>query len=345
MFSNNLYHPVKVLTHRGIIELKNINPGDYVYEYGTGKLLKVIGVTLPSRSIIHRIVYSDGRIDFVNQLNDIYIGNGIINLQLVDHLTKLSPIYQYPINFCTGTNRTLNPDPYVAGALLLYGDTNDEYLNLPYYLNGINDVLSNKYSIEYASDYIDSEGKVYFKYTGDHRNNRIVWKDFFNEDINNNKDQIIPLKYFYSSIKDRIQLIRGIFDIGYNPELFRNNTIGIVSNDENKLKLVQQILWSLGILSKVKYDYLIDPIHGNKWKLEIIDMNNGYPGLTYLIDNIEYLLSNNDKFYKKFLNTIDYVSFKDFNYTYKTNGFMSNLILEKPKALYLNDKFLPRVSE
>ena len=38
---------------------------------------------------------------------------------------------------------------------------------------------------------------------------------------------VIPSIYAKGSIKERIQFIRGAFDIGYSKKIFPNNTIGV----------------------------------------------------------------------------------------------------------------------
>lgn len=344
MIGSRPYYPINILTNRGVVELKNIIPGDYVYEYKTGNLLKVIGIDEPCESLITHVIYNDKRIEYVRESDSIYTGNNIIESRFINSQTKFTDITQYPIELKNRVTTLLDPDPYLAGAFLTYGIINDPYVNLPYYMTGINDVFSNKYSIEYASNSVGLDGRVYFKYINDPSGKRITWKQLFGEDIKLDK---LFQKYLMSSIKNRTQFIRGIFDMGYSPALFRNNKIGVVCSSKTTLEMIQNILWSLGILSKVEYDDFIDPYHNNKYKLEIIDKHIGYPGFTYILENIEYLLDKDNQiisYEPQFTLKIRSNSSPHTGGFYLSYGTMGNLVLEKPKALYLTSQFLPRVS-
>lgn len=343
----NEYYPINVLTHSGIVELSYIVPGDYVYEYKTGNFLKVLNVTKPTKCIIYQITYNDKRIDFIGNNDFIFTGKNIIDVTSVNRNTTFSEIIQNPINFNKVVIPNIDPDPYLAGAFLIYGDYNDKYINLPYDMNGINDVFLNKHSVTSILSE-SNNNKIYFKYTGDHENKKITWNRFFNtySNINinkrNKKSPIVPSIYSRGSIKDRIQFIRGVFDVGYSSKIFKNNTIGIIHNNVRNLKQIQEILWSLGILSKIEFDKYINS--NNKYKLEILGKYNGYPGFIYNINEIENLLSNNIINSDKFKLSIDKISNNNISGLRYNIGYMSNLILEKPQAIYLNDKFLPRVS-
>ena len=65
MIGSMIYHPINVLTDKGITEIKNILPGDKVFEYRTGELLEVLDVCEPKHSLIHKITYNDRRVEFI----------------------------------------------------------------------------------------------------------------------------------------------------------------------------------------------------------------------------------------------------------------------------------------
>ena len=117
--------------------------------------------------------------------------------------------------------------------------------------------------------------------------------------------------------------------------MFKDNTVGIVSKYEDRLKLFQKMLWSVGVLSKVTYDPLIDRKYNNNFKLEIIGEYQGYPGFTYLVDSIEHLLLKDNEiisYEPMHVLEISNISLCDQSGHNHAKGYMKNLILEKPKA-------------
>jgi hypothetical protein len=348
MLDTKSYYPINVLTNRGKLELKDVLPGDYVFEYKTNNLLKVIGVSDPEYSNIYRISYNDGRSQLVPCNGSIYTGSNIVSMIEKDN-SILEPISQYPICFNTKVSAPLDPIAYLAGAFLIYGDYNDKYLNLPFELYGINSVFSNHYSVNYESTPVSgSNSKVYFIYNHNHKIEKIQWNQIFIDKVigattGGISDIIIPDEYMKASIKERCKFIRGIFDMGYSPKLFSNNKVGVVNESHEKLLAVQEMLWSLGVLSEITCDIFAKK---NKYILTILGEYNGYPGFTYLIDHIEYLLNADNKIinHESSFN----VSINDIKSNHisgnQYQGYMSNLILEKPKALYIDGSYLPRVS-
>lgn len=342
--NNVKYYPINIPTQRGIIELKDIVPGDYVFEYKSSEPIKVIDIPKPTKSKIYKVTYSDGTTQYVNDSDYIYTGTSIVPVYSVSTDTTFNDIRCYPIKYNNKVYSPLDPDPYIAGAFLIYGDYEDEFINLPSYMTGINEVFAHKYSVEYDMDHINDVSKMYFKRIGDIDNKTITWKEFFNgEDIN----KIIPNKYAYASIKDRVQFIRGVFDTGYLLKIFRDDTVGIVNKSEERLKELQKILYSLGIISKVSYDTAIDPGNNNNYKLEIGGMHHGYPGFTYLINNIEHLLKCDNElisYIPPFSISLNKISLMYDISSSDRKGYVGNLILEKPNIMYVADNFLPRIS-
>lgn len=336
MIGKNEYYPIKVHTQRGLIDLRHIFPGDKVIEYKTGNLLEVKKVYNHIYGKIYDVYYNDKRHSIYLDKDFILNGNNLIRIFDINKNTIFSEIKQYPIKkFNNKIRSPLNPDAYITGAFLMYGDLYDKYINLPYDMDGINSVLEYKYDVDYSINPITS-GKVYFRYKANYKDDMIDWNQFFGRyDIPKITD------YIYTPIKDRIQFIRGVFDTGFNKNI-SPYSIAISNKSENKLIEFQKILLSVGILSKVTYDPNFDKKHhDNNFKLEVIGDYDGYPGLFYDIDNIDHNLNNDNKiilYDPKFRLMIDKLV------PFKTSGIMSNIKLEKPNALYIDENFLPRVS-
>ena len=340
MFGENEYYPRRVLTNKGVLDVKDIIPGDYVYEYKTGEMIKVLGISNPVRGFFTDIQYSNGIIKTILNSDKIFNGKNIVNINSFEKNIN-NKISFYPVTFHNNITSILNPDPYVAGALFIYGDFNDKYLNLPSDMLNIIDVLVYKYHIE-VLNIIDSKVHFIFK---DNTNSPITWEDFFGNNIreliNESDYKFIPNKYFYSLIKDRIQLIRGIFDTGYNPSVFHNGEIGINVYDYRKLYTVQYLLLSLGIISHIEiFDH---DMNKKSSQLTIHGKYYGYSGFIYNIENMIKLINHKlitaDKsFYIEKIYPSDILGLK------YIHVYMSNLILEKPNTVYLDNNFLPVVS-
>lgn len=348
----NTYHPIRVLTQRGMIELKELVPGDKVIEYGSGQPLSIKRKTVPTQDLVYKVIYNDKRYQFVGSNDYIYTGINIIPVDEINENTQFKKINQYPI---THINKSYEypvyPDHYIAGAFLIYGDYSDKYLNIPLKMSGINDVFANKYCVEYCMDHLNTEGKAYFKYQGKY-GDKITWNEFFNgedtyEKITSLSYPVIPDMYRYAALKDRIQFIRGVFDAGYFPKLFGDDIVGIIHYDISKLKVFQEMLWSVGILSKIEYNPFVYPKSDFKYNLQVIGDYHGYPGFTYMVDNIEHLLIKDNQIINydtPFSLSIDKIIDEDMSGHNHATGYLSNLVLEKRKALYITDNYLPRVS-
>ena len=331
----------RVLTTNGIKNIDSLNFGDKLYEYKTNNLLEVVKVRrYPISQSIFIVKYSDGR-KFIYGPNDlIFNGYRIIKFEdLFDNINRSSPIIQYPIDYKKLLN-PLDPDPYVAGALLLYGNFDIPFINLPISKSKADNLFFNKYNMVFGENI--RGGVVYFKY--EHTDELIRWDDFFKRYkvyVNGKHidDPLIPEEYIYSSINDRWQFIRGVFDLGYNEKDFADR-IGIASNYKYKLKEIQKILWSLGLLSNIVYDpYITDK--STKYRLEIRASKHEYPGLFYDINNMEYNISKETAFINhmhKFDVTIKSIECCGFGYIYNVE------FKDSKNALYLTDNFLPKVS-
>jgi hypothetical protein len=269
----------------------------------------------------------------------------------------------------------VSPDPYVAGALLIYGDQKDPYINLPSFTSAINTTLAHKYQLNYANER-SANGNFYFRYNGAPFDKLITWDEFFPNytfsakpgNLENPSD--VPLEYHRSSIRDRIQFIQGVFDAGYDKTIFPNSC-GIAHISGSKLLEVQKILWSLGILSTITYDqsilcrmepdkisiseptipstggnikvdisFKIPSSYKNKdYRLYVLGKNSIYPGMFYNVESIENLIQNKYKSHKYFKFKLEIKSIK-----FCDKISTRNILLNKPYMKYLTDNFLPKIS-
>lgn len=362
MITSDVQFPVIVQTQRGNIPIDNLNVGDVVYSYESGRELEILGFTNYDENI-YKVEYNDGRFSYNTGRELDRMKNMSISQNYIDYNKKkiVNPLY---------------PDPYIAGALLIYGDQTDPYLNLTTDNSNINNFFSNKYQLNYA-DEVSDNGKSYFRYNGDSVDKKITWEEFFSNYVllgrqENTKDSsIVPLEYHRSSISDRLKFLRGVFDMGYDKELFPNGC-GIAHTSKDNLLEVQKILWSLGILSTITYDQtvpclmkvdkistdtpmLIDDrvivnvniefkipenYKGRDYRLYILGKQSNYPGFFYNVDSIENMIGNSYKTqkYLKFKLQIKSVKFQS-----KVRA--TNILLNKPYVAYLTDNFLPKISE
>lgn len=326
----NLNIPSLLQTTRGIIPIDNIHIGDVVYEYKTGNEFSIENIIDSKIENIYRIKYNDGRILYSRE----------------SELSSYKNINTTPHPMEYNKNKIINPlfpDPYIAGALLIYGDADDEYLNLPFDCDAVNNLFSHKYQLNYA-DRLSVTGKAYFRYNGNNGDDLITWKEFFPNNYTffakykNDEHPLIPLEYQRSSIKDRIQFIRGVFDCGYKKNVFPYNC-GIIHWNESNLLEVQKMLWSIGILSILSYNTNVPKKYeGRNYRLEIVGKYDGYPGFFYDIDTLERMIINDTHEQNKFNLKIESIE-------WYTKTYMKNIVLSKPSIQYLIDNFLPRISE
>lgn len=330
MIINNNYLHTYVITEHGMKDINEVNIGDKVYEYDTGELIEVENIVQSLEPII-RIDFSDGRMDY-RSMNESVPGN--FKIKSLEFKGLRDPLY---------------PDPNLAGAIFTYADHSDEYVNLPMDMDQVNNLFSHKYHVKYA-DKIE-KNKVYFANIST-PDKILKWEEMFPHydfyaKYKNEWDRIIPEDYVYSSIKDRIQFIMGVFDMGYNYQRFGSN-VSIAHHNEDMLKVIQKILWSLGILSRVAYipgwtdddnQFHYYP-HKRFYVLQLLGKDRNYPGLFYEREYIEKIITMEDildrinrRYILKLINKKKY-----------GESYISNLVFDKPRWFY-TENYLPRLSK
>lgn len=329
----NEYIDTNIITQNGIVSISNVHIGDRVYDFHTGKMLEVKDVIESKCTDIMQVLYSDGRKEFKLHDDVLYGGK-----------KELRPLEFNPDK----VKDPLYPDPNIAGVLLIYGDYDSNEIKLPLDMDEINNLFAHNYNLDYGM--ITNRNTVNFSFN--HSPNRfITWDEFFpHYDFYAKSKKItssaVPNEYMYSSIKDRIQFIRGIFDVGYNKKRFPDS-IGIEHWNEERLLLVQRMLWSLGVPSIVEYNpvYIDDDNmvreyqYDRKYHLKILGDKDSYPGFFYDINNLEYMIGKDS--WERKLNP-QWI-FKIVNCKHYCHGYMKNIILEKPTWYYTAD-YLPRLS-
>ena len=268
----------------------------------------------------------------------VFTGRDIIQAcNLTSNNIKDSRIRLFPLIFLPDkVSRPLYPDPYVAGALFIYGNYDDEYLNLPLDRYQVNNNFSHGYNVEYFP--LLGKNTVYFQWKGKDTDHRITWKEFFPcyEFFAKNKDTSmppIPDDYMYSTYKDRVQFIRGVFDLGYmksdSPDYASINHWS-----KERLELVQRMLWSMGIPSQPKR---------TRWRLDIMGSLKDYPGFFYWRPFIDNMIMTD----RNVIKTDPPLRYGITKITKIKNkpGVTKHLILEKPQSLFSTIDYLPRVSQ
>lgn len=328
-----------VLTQRGIIPAEDVLPGDFLYEYGTNKLIQIHAISRLDNQRIYDVRYTDGRVEKVGEDEKVFFNNKIYSpFELTGGiLNNIIPIHRYVCDY-DKLYEGLDPDPYVTGALFIYGDLNDEYINLPADRDEADAVLLHKYNITYANE--THPTKKYYTYVGS--DEKIKWIDFYKDYDFLNKTHVIgtpyiPDEYVYASPADRIQFITGAFDIGYSPNV-TPDTVSLIHKDPYMIDMVQRILWSLGIMnhsSRVN--------NSDVYQLDILGAEEDYPGFFYDIGFRSRMINNIAEVYKcspPLELRIKSVTPSLFSGKQNIYAFYT----DKPDALYYSAQYLPRVA-
>lgn len=337
--------PLKIQTHRGDLDIKDILPFDKVYDYVTGKEVVVQKLIQLPRKPVYRIGYTDGREDFYQHDELIHLGNRNVRLDQFFRFEKPEPITQHPMPYDEVIREPLRPDPYVSGALLVYGEFDMPWINLPFFSRydhpfinilvdrlGPGTQLGFKYQLHPILD--RKRRRLGFRYTrsGDF----VTWMDFFGVTMGSihkkKHSEELPDIYIKASISDRWQFVRGVFDTGFDERDFPDD-IAIGHRSEKRLRSFQRILWSLGVLSHIRPDPSLK--RGRKYRLDILSHRNEWDKFFY-----------QGKFYP-----VQHTNRRDSELRLRVksfdlfgNAFSHGISLGEPGRLYITNNFLPRVS-
>lgn len=341
--------PIIVLTSKGFKDIRNLVPGDIVYEYRTNKEYEVKDLKRRKINKLYNIEYTDGRSAIYSDNELLFTGNKIIDIISALDIKEFPEIELYPFDNIMIKEKPF-VDPYLAAIFIVYGDYNLNEISIPLDIskNLSLDILY-KYHME---TYIDSDkNKIFFTY--EYSINKITWKEFFGNDLDMYSitkqitSPLIPDQYMFSFKIDRWKFIRGIFDVGYNFKLFRDK-VAIYHWSEDRLKWIERMLWSLGITCRIIYD----PFGATETKpyvLEVTGQYDCYPGFFYNGKYIMNHLFNSDSFYAK--HNDDKMKIKSIKEITDLSELIQidtndtcNVILDEPEVLFITDNYLPRVS-
>ena len=338
MISNNL--KITLQTTKGFTDINDLIPGDKLLEYNTNNTLTVENIKMSlNPHKVFKISLTDGREIILIDRSFVNLNGNLIQLSDILNSNEFPLLSQHQLEYSQmGIQKYLFPDPYIVGALLVNADFDDEFINLPLDRDKAIDLLFNKYHLKYGS--IIKNNKVYFKKINE--DCMITWKEFFKGEkifpvTKRFNDPIIPDQFLFASINDRWQFVRGAFDVGYDSKMFPDN-IALANKSEDRLKIFQKILWSLGILSRVTYDPYILNNKGRKYRLDILNSYEDYPGLFYNLENIRYIL-NSDNLLKHH----DYFELKIKSIEYIGDSNIMYIETDKHLASAITSNYLPYV--
>lgn len=353
MYAYNDYHPVWVITTNGVKEIRSLNPGDKLYQYRSRELMTVTEVIKPTPSKIFEIEYIDGRKTKVMLDDQIYLGeNKTITPAAI--IRDMNLDYPPSANFSDGLGNILydaidyaessyphqNPDPYTAGVMFTYADYDRREIVLPEWTSKTHDHIRNKYHLKYADILMSGRNYYFTSEGGDGR--LLTWNELYREQRCFAKssafvDPIIPREYVWGTIKDRWNYVRGAMDAGFDPKIFVDG-VGCASTDEVRMKELQKILWSIGVMSTLRYD----PQSSKKrpWILEIVDKYKRYPGMFSHPDNIAWALHLDNTI----IDQLRMMSLQIVSIKYLANGVVCNVKVDGWPKIYYDANFLPRIS-
>ena len=290
-----------VMTPNGIKSMGSLKVGDYVYNR-FGKPVKVTDIFEKGKLDVYEVTLQDGRTIRVNDdhLFSYFTSKGNLCTKSLRELIK-SGIYRVdkrghkryrfalpiPVNPVQYSHTSIDYDPYTLGALLgdgsltvpdriyISADKNKEFI-----LNAIvknNDALAG-WKANSPKNY--TKAFVLKKPIGNHhrRYARLSDLNIPIQVAKHSSQKFIPQELMTSSINQRYQLLRGLFDTDGSALLRRgrNNTLAVeYSSTSFKLvKQVQKLLWSLGYICTLGIDKRIYAYGGHSYYLHIICNSN-----------------------------------------------------------------------
>lgn len=282
----------KVISSKGIVSIDELLCGDYVYNAYTGKSMMVVESKPISFDTCYEARYTSGRrMSYHRDQQIVWDNRMTANNSFVTSLataeilssSSMRPDARIDMPRLTITNHnvdiniTKRVDPYVAGPFLVYGDMEKSYLNLPSCLFEYDPYLFSEFLnyIKIVYPFIDKMvivGEDVKFYNDSCR--VITWADLFGEQelssLNPIDEAYILMKYIYTDEITRLRLVRGVFDLGYNPILSSDRGLMINGEYFENIDALVNILASLGVIAKMHFIpkkrymfYPIEIVHGN----------------------------------------------------------------------------------
>ena len=255
----------------GYIRNGDLKPGDYVYNR-QGKAVQVSSTHPQGLRTVYRVTLTDGRqIDCARDHLWTYrsrMGNGakfwktITTEELMQKkLAKPESGGRVAYDFVLPQNEAVERepkiyriDPYIMGAALGNGsfrgkafDFSSNDMETVHQLEQLFRLPAKKYLSSYSWNFITGEYK--------NRDSLLQTKDFLQEvpELIGKKsgEKFIPDIYKFGSIEQRWALIQGLFDTDGTIQNNSRYNVSYSTTSERLAKDVQEVLWSLGIMSSI----------------------------------------------------------------------------------------------
>ena len=244
MAATDVMDKMYMITERGNIPILEIKPGDKIYEYYNCRQHTIEAVDAIEEELF-MVEFTDGRVCW-------YDGAELDELLKTFNFTQKEVYYgeKFDLN-------TLDPDPYLAGPMLLFGDFTSEEVAIPVEIASIQpgfyDSNVKLTDVRYRA-HRSVDGKTYrYSRTDDPSDTNIKWADLFKNypSFNTNDGNVFPIEYERAWIKDRIRMVQGIFEFATNIKKYKDS-ITIEFPNKARLEYLQNLLLSLGLKSVVR---------------------------------------------------------------------------------------------
>lgn len=333
MYNYNNFRNTKVYTQRGLIPINEVVPTDYVYEFNTGKLLQVQSIHKHMTEKLYEVKFYDGRTQIIDRGDFIYNPH-----HFSQHIGFESNFISRPVIPCKAFNLVeINSehdiDPYMIGMLSIYGDRTKEYVNIK---SKFTDVKTNWHYRDDITYGTTEDGVTYLLFSGKQK----TWNEYAPcmKSVSHTLYGYIPEEYFFDTIAHRWQLVRGIFDTGYDIDLF-TDTIGIKHDDINALFEVKELLLSLGVISIISDDK-------GKYRLDVMDTNQANPNFFYCHDYITHVINIAAESIMPLTINNKIIDIREVKHgCLHPRAIVTDIITCVKNAVYVGENFLPRISK
>lgn len=258
-------------TPNGNVKLGNIKVGDYVFDR-FGKPTKVLGVFPQGMKDCYTVTLKDGR---QTQCNDehlwsYYTSKGNLHTKTLrqmidDGIKPYGNKYKIPTNKAVEyKEKHFKVDPYVVGSFLGNGSCKEKILTLSsndeeqvYNVANLLNATPLKYSNKNYSWHFLRNDKKYNKFHKEIKNLQTeeIFGEYSKELCCLANEKRIPNEYKYGSIKQRYDLLQGLFDTdGYISKSAPRFNVSYSTTSYHLAKDIQEILYSLGYSSSITED-------------------------------------------------------------------------------------------
>ena len=333
---NETIHSRSLLTHRGMVLEEDIRTYDLLYNYNTQQWVEIQDIDYVPIKKLFMIQYNDGREQIIHDNERVVIGDKIYNLDEINPLhVKRKPVELKATEFYDTLNMGLEPDPYIAGALLMFGDYSIDYINLPSRCKEAIDHIANKYKFEY------DEKTTTFKYA--YVNEYVTWaymfpQSYFFARTKLIDDPPIPREYLYASITDRCHFIRGAFDAGY---IYDDSPDSVAINhwSKERLEWLQWIQWSIDIISEITTHTTSE----YAYRLDILGKHKYYPGFFHNNFYMRNMIDTDNRMIKADpVEQLMILYIEEIANPFR-NELVPRFIMRQSNQMVIDDKFLPKV--